>query len=369
MLMCSLPLMVPAVGYGDANQVINGAQIPPIGQQLVREGDFAVKLVAVLGVSTTGDEAVAESRLADVGITPLNGWIADYPLTPDIIGELYKSVRDAADSGKISLTVNVALERLNGVMTQLGLDVAATTPGNNGNDANAQENEPSADVVNNYYYNEGPPVVTYYSPPPDYYYLYTWVPYPFWWSDFWYPGYYILNDFQREVVVGTRNEYITNHFRDLRGRWYGRIDPVGRFRGRNWLVRGNSVRSATIPQVFSRHDRGPGSAVVPRRTIGGMLNAPVNRPVNRPSQTYAGSRGSGIQLPDRGGWATYRSPSRVTAPSFTARPAFRNNEIASPRPVISPFRGMSPRMGGPIGMPSRGGFEGRGGGFSARGRR
>lgn len=366
LFMCSLPLMLPAVGFGDDYPSTSNSQMPPIGQQLVREGDFAVRLVAVLGVGTTTDEVTAESLLANVGISPLNGWIADYPLTPDIIGEIYKTVRDAADSGKITLSVDVALERVNGVMSQLGLDVVANPAGTNGNGTNPV---PPADVVNNYYYDEGPPVVTYYSPPPDYYYLYTWVPYPFWWYDFWYPGYYILNDFNREVLVGTRNVFISNHFRDLRGRGYGRVDPVERFRGRNWLVRGNSIRSATVPPVFSRHDRGPGSAVVPRRAVGSMINTPFSRQ----NQPYIGSR---IPASGRFGGVTSgsRSVSRRVTPSYEERPAFRNSEIASPRAEINPFRGAATtRMGGSISMPTRGGFDGgmsyRRGGFSAGGRR
>ena len=42
-------------------------------------------------------------------------------------------------------------------------------------------------------------MVTYYAPPPDYYYLYSWVPYPFWCDEFWFGGFFILNDFHRSV--------------------------------------------------------------------------------------------------------------------------------------------------------------------------
>ncbi|HYS42862.1 MAG TPA: hypothetical protein VEM32_02675, partial [Geobacteraceae bacterium] len=70
---------------------------PPVAPKLIREGDFAVKLQSALGLGTGEDEAEAESRLGEAGIVPRNGWIADYPVTPDIIGELNTSVSDAAD--------------------------------------------------------------------------------------------------------------------------------------------------------------------------------------------------------------------------------------------------------------------------------
>lgn len=88
---------------------------PPIEQQLVREGEFAVRLAAALGIGATDDEVEAESRLGEVSITPRNGWIADYPVTPDIMGELQKAVGDAADANKLSVGRDEALKRLNDV--------------------------------------------------------------------------------------------------------------------------------------------------------------------------------------------------------------------------------------------------------------
>lgn len=83
---------------------------PPIEQQLVREGDFAVRLASALGISATDEEVEAESRLGEAGITPRNGWIADYPVTPDIICELQKAVGTAADAGKLSVGRDEALK-------------------------------------------------------------------------------------------------------------------------------------------------------------------------------------------------------------------------------------------------------------------
>ncbi|HET6460186.1 MAG TPA: hypothetical protein VFG29_05295 [Syntrophales bacterium] len=63
-------------------------------------------------------------------------------------------------------------------------------------------------------------------PPPDFYYLYAWIPYPFWCSGFWVPGFFVLNDFHRIIV--------SNHFNDMRKRRVFRIDPGARFNGRTF---------------------------------------------------------------------------------------------------------------------------------------
>jgi len=76
---------------------------PPSERSLVREGYFAMELAGVLKVGEVKSEAEAESRLASVGIAPKNGWIADYPLTPNVIGEVRNAVGEAADSGKIGM--------------------------------------------------------------------------------------------------------------------------------------------------------------------------------------------------------------------------------------------------------------------------
>ena len=87
----------------------NLQKAPPVSPGLVREGDFAVKLMEVLKLGTAKNEAEAESKLASVGIAPKNGWIADYPLTPDIIGELRRAIGVALDSGKIAMKKDEAL--------------------------------------------------------------------------------------------------------------------------------------------------------------------------------------------------------------------------------------------------------------------
>ena len=67
------------------------------------------------------------------------------------------------------------------------------------------------EVINQQYEEQGPPVVTYYEPPESYTYLYSWVPYPFWSTGFYYPGYFMLKDFHRRVHVNRRPYYVSHH--------------------------------------------------------------------------------------------------------------------------------------------------------------
>src|SRR5450631_550707 len=225
-------LLIPIIGHAQSEEAIAP---PPIGQQLIREGSFAVKMAPALSLEATEDEAEAESRLGEVGIIPRNGWIADYPVTPDIVAELQKSVSDAADAGKLTMNREEALKVFEEVKSGLGLSIkphsdSAAYP----QTPPKYENYPDPTVINNYYTEQGPPVVTYYSPPPDYYYLYGWVPSPFWWSGFWFPGFFILNDFHRSVFFHNRPFFVSNHFNDISRHRVFRIDPAERFRGRTY---------------------------------------------------------------------------------------------------------------------------------------
>src|SRR5512143_1025804 len=74
---------------------------PSVSQQLVPEGDFALKLAATLKLGTPTTEAQAEDMLAAVGVAPKNGWIADYPMTPIVIGQVRNAVVAAAASKKL----------------------------------------------------------------------------------------------------------------------------------------------------------------------------------------------------------------------------------------------------------------------------
>jgi len=176
---------------------------PPIEQTLVREGDFAVRLADTLGLLKTDNEADAERALATAGISPKNGWISDFPVTPVVLAEIRSSVLVAADGARIKIDKKTAEEKFAALSKELELPIAADT-GASGRPkgyvtgeeyGTPEEYGQDPAVINNYYYDEGPPVITYYAPPPDYSYLYAWDPYPFWWGGYWFPGYYVLNDF------------------------------------------------------------------------------------------------------------------------------------------------------------------------------
>jgi hypothetical protein len=218
-------LLLSSNAYALSDQ--KSAGTPPVSQTLVPEGDFALKLATALKLGMPNNEAQAEDLLTSAGIAPKNGWIADYPVTPNVIGEMQNAVTTAADAKKLSMGKDEALKAFQGLTTEFGL---AVSPGS-GQYAESQPPTSSEYVqpeeINDYYYDEGPPVVTYYPPPWDYYYLYGWVPYPFWCAGFFFPGFFVLNDF--DIIVGGFHHHhfrITNHFFDPRTHAFGRVDPV-----------------------------------------------------------------------------------------------------------------------------------------------
>ena len=161
-----IPLMV------NAQSGQNKPGPPPIEQSLVREGSFAMKLAEALKMGQAKSEAEAESMLASVGIAPRNGWIADYPLTPDIIGELRNAIGAALDSGKLAINKDEAM-----MAVQVLVD-------NQWRLAVAPDKEQARQ------YGENPPTVyggyeggyePYYNPEPYYY------PYPYYYGGYYYP--------------------------------------------------------------------------------------------------------------------------------------------------------------------------------------
>jgi hypothetical protein len=202
---------------------------------VVREGDYALKLAQALKVKPDTTEADAENTLAAIGITPKNGWISDFPVTPDVIVELQTAIDAAAASGKLTMSKAEADSAFEALNAEAGLTIA---PGAKGY-AEAPPYEDQT-VINNYYAEEGPPAITYYEPPPDYAYLYEWYPFPFWCGGFFFPGYFVLSDFvffggfghghfghRHEFGTHWRNHgMISNHVID-RGRTVS-IDPVSR---------------------------------------------------------------------------------------------------------------------------------------------
>jgi len=101
---------------------------PPSERKLMPEGPFAMDLVAVLKLGEVKNEAEAESKLASVGIAPKNGWIADYPLTPEIIEQLRNTVGEAADSGKIAMKREEATKAFQDLVTGMENQTAGVEP-------------------------------------------------------------------------------------------------------------------------------------------------------------------------------------------------------------------------------------------------
>jgi len=129
---------------------------------------------------------------------------------------------------------------------------------------------PAEADVDEYYEDEGPPVITYYAPPADYYYLYDWDPWPFWWAGIWFPGFFVLADFDFVVVVNNFGNVVvvdplavrtgsvavsgtarvvTNHVVNTRTNTVAKVDPVsGRLVTRASAWHGNAVASTAAPR-------------------------------------------------------------------------------------------------------------------------
>ena len=328
-----LLLVIPAIVQAQSPDALQGS--PPIEQPLVREGTLAVRLAQVFGLVTVNSEAEAESWLGEKGISPRNGWIADYPVTPDIVGELRATVVDAADARKIPVTREEALRLLDGINAELALAIkpadGEATPAVVGEGGDYV----APGVVNNYYYEEGPPVVTYYAPPDDFYYLYSWVPYPFWCSGFWFGGFFVLNDFHRSVFIGHGHNhhraFVSNHFRGERG--FSRIDPVARFNGRSHFDSGTVVRRNSVP-AGGTGGRWTGSTAPRTPTTSGISNVSSGRQ----AVSQSPGRGRTINRNSR----SYSPPAQNnrTPGSYTSYQGYRNHVRSNNAPPVgvSPVR-------------------------------
>lgn len=306
-----------------------GAAAPPISQPLVTEGIFAVNLANSLGVSSTSDPVEAENALAKVRVAPQNGWIGDYPMTPDLVGEVRQALDDAVLNGDLALSRDDALQRFDRATGNVDLAVqayAGTVTETEAPTPQSCTNYPNPSSISSAYSSEGPPVVTYYCPPQDYYYQYDYVPYPFYWESFWFPGYFILHDFHRHVRYHGHHVLISNHYNDFRRHRMYRVDPLDRLHGRSYSGIG-----------AWRHQRGfisTGRPHSPER----IFNAP------RTGNVGLGRSGGTVIYRGSGGGGVYRGGSGAVT-------------------------GRTPRAGGSTGSAGgghMGGFE-RGGGATFRG--
>jgi hypothetical protein len=395
------PLATFGIDYG--SQTSQAQQGPPVAQTLVREGDFAIKLAAELNLGKPENEAEAEDTLARAGVAPMNGWISDYPVTPEIIGQLKDSIVKATAEGKLTMTSEEATKGL----YNLALQMNQATPAGPG-PGTVPEGQSNPSVVNNYYYDAGPPIVTYYPPPPDYVYLYDWVPFPVFWFGFWFPGFFICHNFTTTVIVTntafvTRTAIVSNRIINPVTRTVTVIDPVVRtstgavrpmtalrsgsgqmFRTVSDMKRGVSLSGVTavssgtaitgsksVTGGFKTLEARKGAQAIHSRSVQGM------RSQRGPQGTM--TRGGGMRnAAPRGPGRSYNAPSTGSqgrsaasySPSRTnySRPIMRDGSsgygrsYASPRPTVPPrsYGGSMNRGGGATRSFPGTGWNGRG---------
>jgi hypothetical protein len=373
-------LLISFAVYADSEQ--QASQPPPVAPPLVREGDFSMKLVGALNLGTAKDETEAESMLIAVGIAPRNGWISDYPVTPDIVAEIQKAVGEAGDANRLPMAKSDGLGAVQSVEASFGLAVVPDTSGRYAEaqpPATPQYTEPS--VVDNYYDDQGPPVVTYYPPPWDYYYLYAWVPFPFWYTGFFFPGFFVLNDFDRVVFVHGNRCFISNHFFDRDHHRFSRVDPGRRWGGGRESMRAGDWRSEG--RGFRTADARRGAESILQRSREGRMASrgstgrTFSTSSGRNSRSFNGRNGGRAQMaPNQnfrgvpgGSERSFSTPNRNGARSFSP-PAMRSGGRSFNPPMGSAGRSFSPPSMSGRGFSGgshlfSGGFSGsfRGGGF------
>ncbi|MGA3118196.1 MAG: hypothetical protein ABSF90_27690 [Syntrophobacteraceae bacterium] len=250
---------------------------PPVEQPLVREGQFAVELATAFNLTSSHDEAAAEDYLISVNITPRNGWISDYPVTPDIIAEVRESVAKSASSGYLQISETDAVSLVDNVSIAMDLPVkVAHVSSSEYQSRSAAPPEASEyvkpSIIEDYYDDNKPPVVTYYPPPLEYAYLYEWVPSPFLWEGFGFGGFFILVDFNSHH----HHKHITNHVTNANGT-VSRIDATTRASATANRQTGSGAKASnTADSSASRNLTSSGSALDTDRTMGEPGSATQN---------------------------------------------------------------------------------------------
>lgn len=337
---------------GSASTALVERNAPPVAQTLVPEGAFAMELAKVLGLGEAQDEAQAEKVLSAAGIEPSNGWISEYPVTPDMVVEIKKEVVDAAREERIDLNETEARQAVSDLLSGLKLNITEEDRASAANNRRPAELKPPVDVVDRYYELYGPPVVTYYAPPAPYIGRYVRVPRNFWWNGFFFSGFFVLNDFDRRIRFRNHRFVVTNRLVNPFTHRVFVVDPVKRhFRSSVFAGRftASTFGSPLIRQArpftarrfdgsaFTRSRRG--GFVTPynnkRLIIGGTGGSVIARDFN--TMTF----GSPLINPTNRRWA-------FGAESLRAGSAFRGGGVGR-------FHGKSS-----FGGAARGGFRGHG---------
>jgi hypothetical protein len=342
------PSEAPAAKMGvNVQSTGTATQVPPISQSLVPEGDFALKLATALKLGTPETEAQAEDMLTSVGIAPKNGWIANYPMTPIIIGQVQNALIAAAALKKLPMGKDEALQAFQGLNAEFGLAIAP------GPEQYAEDQPPSGSEyvppleIENYYYEQGPPIITYYPPPWDFDYLYGWVPYPFWCSGFFFPGFFVLNDFHH---FHHGHHLISSHFIDPKTHASLRVDPTTRTTGTAATRTAEGRRS----HGFASPEARKGAASISNRSLATARSAAPTGTGGRRfggAVPYTGTGGRAFGQPGNTGrqYRNFQGPGTGSGRSFS-----RSSSSPSSRSFSAPSMG---------GGSSSSGFHG-GGGFS-----
>jgi hypothetical protein len=374
LLTVTLLMLSPAIAGAEIGQAT--ADGPPIAQKLVREGDFAVELTDVFNLGPVGTEEEAESVLTSVGIAPRNGWVSDYPVTPDVIGELQAVIAAAADSNALGMYREHALAAFGDLLDQLGLPPITTDD----SDQYTEDTQPpmSAETGSyvdsgglvDYYGGLGPPVVTYYTPPSPYYPLYSWVSYPFWCGRSFFRGFFVLRRFNCPIPValvrhhGSRvviisrpvRKVVTNRVIDPASHKAVIIDPPRRstdptFRlipstptAKFVVVQPGSGSSAVTERSHTNQARNPSTqAVVVKGSLGRGTPSTSQGPKIVPPPRVAKPDGDSSRA-QSGNPTTVRS-SRVSS-GQTAHPTVSGQTIVATVPVGPRIRVFSPTTAG-----------------------
>jgi hypothetical protein len=218
------------------------------------------------------------------------------------------------------------------------------------------------------------------------------VPYPFWWSNVWFPGFFVLGDFDVPVFVNGHACFVTNHYFDRDHDRFTTINAYDRFHSSTFVHRravvGPAVVSAGAQTSFkrfrsgtvNRHFGARNGAVVARRTGNVRMHSPVRSGsvVPQENRTFRTAPNTGNWGGQRnrsyGTYAPSQRSNTVSRPMANNRAFGRENAMSrqfdrSPRtytPPASSYSAPTPREVSPSfgsGRP----FEGfRGGSFGGR---
>jgi len=410
-----------------------GANLPPIEQALIPEGVFAIQLADALKLGPASDEAKAEGLLSGLGIEPKNGWITEYPVTPNVLGDVEKGVSMACDKGKISMTKDQALKLVGEVKTKLGLQfnldptipvpvgvtakpgnttiysytdkqgvthytdaydsipaeyrgnvkvISNSVPPSSSNDAGAvvagiPDTQyipvPDPSIIDDYYYDQGPPVVTYYSPPDPYYYLYSWIPYPFWYTGYYIPGYFVLNNFHRNIYFNQQRYYVAHHNGTLSYNNGQNFSPIGRGSSQNqrassgWFSTSKTQTSAQAIVTLNQNRNGPIIGATASRNVSPRQWFPAAGKPSHMGNAQAITNGQATAFNNPYRPAPYAGGRVFNQPVYNQRAYVPNPPRVYSPPAVAQGRvfNMPRSMGG--GFSGAGSFEGFHGGGNSMG--